>query len=333
MGGQSVRAAVSPAPGLLRHLAISAPWLVYLSRRLIQGVLVAFGAAVISFVLIHIAGDPAVVLAGGYFDAAQVHQLSHQLGYDRPMSIQFVDYFGHLLRGDLGQSFRFHQSAASLVFRALPNTLLLVTGAVLLASVVAVAVSVTSVLNREAPLDHVLRRSLIVAQGVPEFWLGLLLLLIFAVRLGWLPSLGFSSWKSPILPILTLALPLMSILTRLLRSQLLDLMESDFVTTLRAKGLTELEIVLRHTLLNAMIPFVTYLALQLGWLVGGTIVVEAVFTWPGIGTLILSATKTRDLQVIQAIVLLIAVVFVLLNLAADLLVVAIDPRIRVGRKA
>jgi peptide/nickel transport system permease protein len=166
---------------------------------------------------------------------------------------------------------------------------------------------------------------------MPEFWLGLLLILIFAVWLGVLPSLGFDDWTSPILPIVTLALPLSSILTRLLRSQLLDIMTSDFVVALRAKGLTEREILVRHALQNALSPFITYIALQVGWLVGGTVVVESVFTWPGLGALALSAAKTRDLQVLQAIVILIAVGYVGFNLLADLLVIWIDPRIRVGK--
>ena len=245
--------------------------------------------------------------------------------------VQFGDYLWHLVRGDLGESFRFHQSAAALVLEALPRTLLLVVGAIALATAVALPVSIFSVLKREAALDRLIRRSLIVGQGIPEFWLGLVLVLIFAARLNWLPSLGFTDWKAAILPIVTLALPLSAILTRLLRIQLLDIMRLDFVITLRAKGLTESEILFHHVLLNALIPFVTFLALQIGWLVGGTLVVEAVFTWPGLGVLALSSVKTRDLQVLQAIVILVALVYVVVNLIADLIVLRIDPRIRVGR--
>jgi peptide/nickel transport system permease protein len=298
---------------------------------LAQGAVVIFGAVVISFGLIHISGDPARTLIGGFMPDAQVRLLSHQLGYDRPLIVQFLDYLGHLARGDLGESFRFHESALSLVLVALPKTLLLVSGAIILASAVAIATAMFSVIKRESWADRVLRRVLIVGQGMPEFWLGLLLILIFAVWLGVLPSLGFDDWTSPILPIVTLALPLSSILTRLLRSQLLDIMTSDFVVALRAKGLTEREILVRHALLNALSPFITYIALQVGWLVGGTVVVESVFTWPGLGALALSAAKTRDLQVLQAIVILIAVGYVGFNLLADLLVIWIDPRIRVGK--
>lgn len=314
-----------------RRFAAQSPWVGYVASRLTQGVIVIFGAAVVSFGLVHITGDPATVLAGGQMPAEQVRLLSHQLGYDRPLLVQFGDYLWHLVRGDLGESFRFHQSAAALVLEALPRTLLLVVGAIALATAVALPVSIFSVLKREAALDRLIRRSLIVGQGIPEFWLGLVLILIFAARLNWLPSLGFTDWKAAILPIVTLALPLSAILTRLLRIQLLDIMRLDFVITLRAKGLTESEILFHHVLLNALIPFVTFLALQIGWLVGGTLVVEAVFTWPGLGVLALSSVKTRDLQVLQAIVILVALVYVVANLVADLIVLRIDPRIRVGR--
>jgi peptide/nickel transport system permease protein len=325
------RADPFPSWWLSRGLVEQSPWIRYVLGRLTQGIVVILGAAIVSFALIHISGDPATVLAGGMMPAEQVRLLSHQLGYDRPLPVQFGDYMWHLVRGDLGESFRFHQSAAALVLEALPRTLLLVFGAIGLATAVALPVSIFSVLNRESISDRLIRRSLIVGQGIPEFWLGLVLILIFAARLNWLPSLGFNDWKSPILPIITLALPLCAILTRLLRIQLLDIMGLEFVIALRAKGLTEPEILFHHALLNALIPFVTFLALQIGWLVGGTLVVEAVFTWPGLGVLALSSVKTRDLQVLQAIVILVALVFVVGNLIADLIVLWIDPRIRVGR--
>jgi ABC-type dipeptide/oligopeptide/nickel transport system permease component len=317
----------------IRRWSSRAPWVGFLGRRIAQGLVVVFGAVLISFVLVQLSGDPAEVLARGLLPDAQVRQLSHQLGYDRPFLVQFLDYFGRLLHGDLGQSFRYHQSAASLVLQALPNTGVLVVGAMVLASIVALAASTFSTLHRETPLDQLIRRVLIVAQGLPEYWLGLMLLMVFGAWARWLPVVGFSSWSAAILPVVTLAAPIAGVFTRLLRSQLLDQMQSDFVVALRAKGLTEREIVVRHALPNAMIPFVTYLALQLGWLVGGTIVVEAVFTWPGIGSLALAAVKTRDLQVIQAVVVVVAVVYVACSLAADLIVAAIDPRIRTGRSA
>jgi peptide/nickel transport system permease protein len=305
----------------------------YVVGRLVQGLVIVFGAVTISFGLAHLTGNPAEVLAGGQMSREQVDQLSRQLGYDRPLLVQYGDYLGKVVRGDLGESFRYQEPVVRSVFSALPRTLLLVAGAILVACAAAVPTAVFSVLRRESAGDRVLRRALIAAQGIQEFWLGLILVLVFAVNLGWLPSIGFSGFSSLVLPVVTLALPLSAMLVRLLRANLLDIMTSDFVVALRAKGLSELEILLGHALRNAAIPFVTFLALQIGWLIGGTIIVENVFVWPGIGTLALSATQVRDLPVIQAIVIVVAVGFVLLNLVVDLLMLAIDPRIRLGRTA
>jgi peptide/nickel transport system permease protein len=303
----------------------------YVLGRLGQGIVIIFGAVTISFFLAHLTGNPAEVLAGGQMSREQVEQLSRQLGYDRSLLVQYGDYLGKVVRGDLGQSFRFQEPAAKSVFDALPDTLLLVAGAILLSCAVAVPTAVFSVLRRESLADRALRRGLIVGQGMPEFWLGLILVLVFAVQLGWLPSIGFEGFRSLILPVVTLAVPLMSMLVRLLRANVLDIMTSDFVVALRGKGLTEVEILLRHALRNALVPFVTFLALQIGWLIGGTIIVENVFVWPGIGTLALTAVQTRDLPVIQAIVILVAAAYVVLNLAVDLLMMWIDPRIRTER--
>jgi len=300
----------------------------YVLGRLVQGAAVIFGAITISFILIHLTGNPAEVLAGGMMSQEQVHQLSVRLGYDRPLLVQYLDYLGNAVRGNLGESFRYQEPATTSVFHALPNTLLLVAGAILVACAVAVPTAVFSVLKRESLADRVLRRAIIMGQGIPEYWLGLMLILIFAVRLGWVASLGFSGPGSAILPILTLALPPTSMFVRLLRANLLDIMKADFVTALRSKGLSELDILLRHGLRNALAPFLTFLALELGWLIGGTIIVENVFVWPGIGVLALSAVEARDLPVLQAILIIVAVSYVVLNLAVDLLLMWIDPRVQ-----
>lgn len=292
--------------------------------------MVVLGAMVISFGLTHVTGNPAEVLAGGAVSAEQVEVLTKELGYDRPVSEQFVDYFGSALRGDFGESFRYGQPALTVVMGALPDTLVLVLGAILLASLIAIPTAVFSVLHRESKADRAIRRLLIVGQGLPEFWLGLLLILVFAVWLGWLPSLYQPDPRALVLPIVTLALPLSAMLVRVLRVELLDVMTRDFIVAARGKGIPERQVVVRHALRNALIPFLTFLALQVGWLIGGTIIVEAVFVWPGIGTLALSSVEARDLPVIQAIVVVIAVTYVLLNLAVDALVTVIDPRVRIG---
>lgn len=302
-----------------------------LGARLGQGIVVVFGAATISFALIHLSGNPAEVIFGTTASPEAIAEISQRLGYDRPLHVQYVDYMSDVARGDFGDSLRYQEPALNVVLEALPRTLLLVTVAMAIACAVALVAAVFSVLRRETRGDRVVRRTLMVFQGLPEFWLGLVLVMIFAVKLGWLPSIGMAGPKSVILPSVALALPLAAILTRLLRATLLDIMASDFVTALRGKGLSEVEIITHHALRNASVPFVNYLGLKMGWLIGGTLVVETVFVWPGIGQLALSAVDNRDLAILQTLVIVIAVIWILLNLVVDLLMAAIDPRIRSGQ--
>jgi peptide/nickel transport system permease protein len=300
----------------------------YITIRIGQGVLVLLGAVAISFVLVSVAGDPVTALGGFLLSPEEKQRLIHVYGYDRPLVEQFVDYMGSVVRGDFGDSFRTPEGALTLVMRALPATIYLVLGSVIVTIVVSVPVSLLSVLRRGSLLDRSLRSTLTLLQGLPSFWLGVVFVLIFSVQLGWLPSYGDRGLTSYILPIAALSIPLISTVVRLLRSQMLDVMGMEFVTALRAKGLSERDIVMRHALRNAMPPLVTFMALQIGWLFGGTIIVEAVFGWPGIGSLAITATNNQDLTVIQALVVVVAAVYVLLNLLADLLVLAIDPRLR-----
>ena len=299
---------------------------------MLQGLFVVFGAVTISFILVNMIGDPASVLAGGQLSRRPGRLPSHQLGYDRPVVDRYLDYIGGLATGDLGNSIRYQSPVLALVMTALPSTLLLVCGAILLACGVAIPVAVYSVLRRDSLTDRTTRRGLVVLQAIPEFWLALMLAMVFAVGLRWLPSMGFTTPLALILPIVVIALPLISSLVRLLRATLLDTMDSDFVLAVRAKGIPDRDIVLRHGLANTMSPFLTLVTLHLGWLIGGTLIIETIFVWPGVGTLLVNAVKVRDLPVIQGIVVLIAISTVVLNLMVDLIIMAIDPRIRLGRR-
>jgi len=304
----------------------------YIGRRIAQGLIVIVAAITISFALANVLGNPVDVVAGYNLSPQQRAQLVHAYGYDKPIAERYVTYVSKVSHGDFGQSLRNDDPAAQVVLHALPYTAVLVLGAILTACAVAIPVAIHSVLRRESRLDRVLRRGLALVQGVPEFWLALLLVLLFSVTLHWLPSIGASGVQSLIMPVLALSLPLMSTIVRLVRSQLVDVLGMDFITALRAKGLTMREIVFHHAVRNSLAPFVTFLALQLGWLVGGTILVENVFSWPGIGSLMVSATQVRDLTVIEACVVLVATAYVVLNLLADLAIAAIDPRVRVAAR-
>ncbi|HZV74387.1 MAG TPA: ABC transporter permease [Conexibacter sp.] len=303
----------------------------YLLTRLAQGVAVVLGAVAISFLLVNAVGNPVDALGTGAQLTERAHrELIHQYGYDQPLPARFADYLSRLLRGDFGTSFRSEDSALALVLRALPNTFLLILVSVVLAWLIAAPVAIRSVLKRDSRSDRVVRNGLVVIQGVPDFWLALLLVIVFAVTLGWLPAIADGSPSAIVLPMCAIALPLVSTFVRMLRSQLLEVMTSDFVIAMSVRGLSMRKIVLRHVLPNALPPIVTFMALQLGWLLGGTLIVETVFGWPGIGDLAVTATTQTDLPVVEAAIVLTAAAYVLCNLLADLLVVALDPRIRVA---
>ncbi len=287
--------------------------------RLGQGVVVLFGAIAVSFVLANLSGNPTDLLAGLNSTPEQRAELRHEYGYDKPLAERFVTYVGDAVRGDFGNSVRQPESAFSLVFNALPYTLALVALAMLVAVAVSLPIAVHSVLRRESKSDKALRTAVTVMQGLPEFWLAIVFVLIFSVWLGWLPVIGAGGPANYVLPVLSIAIPLVSTMVRLLRGHLFEIMGMEFVTALRAKGLSDRDIVLRHALRNTLPVTITFLALQIGWLIGGTVIVETVFSWPGLGNLTVQATTNRDIPVIQAIVIVIALVYIVMNLLADLL--------------
>ncbi len=302
----------------------------YVAGRAGQGLVVLVGAMIVSFWLAHLTGNPAEVLAGTSLPAEEVQRLSERLGYDEPVLRQFGDYMVGAAHGDFGTSYRANGPALGAVLSRLPATLGLILGALVLACLIAIPAAVHSVLRRESRSDRLIRRTLMVLQGMPEFWSGLVLVLIFSVSLQWVPSLRNGDPTAWILPIVTLALPLSATLVRVLRADLLDIMRADFVVALRAKGIGERSIVLHHGLRNALVSFLTVVALQIGWLFGGTIIVEAVFVWNGIGSLLLVSVETRDIPVVQTIVVLIAAAYVVFNLLADVIALLVDPRLRAG---
>jgi ABC-type dipeptide/oligopeptide/nickel transport system permease component len=305
----------------------------YVIARLGQSLFVLAGAVVISFVLVNLAGDPSNVILGPNATEAQRAIYRAQHGFDAPLLERLATYVAHAARGDLGTSYRSGDSALGLVLHALPNTLLLVLCAITLAAALAVPVAIYSVLHRESVSDRMLRRVLLLLGSLPEFWVALVLVLVFSVNLAVLPIAGFDSAQALILPSVSIALPLLPALVRLIRGALLDVAASDFVVGLRAKGFSDRHIMWHQGLKNAAVPSVTWVAYQLGQLIGGTLIIEIVFSWPGLGFLLNDAVRTRDVAVIQAIVIVVAAFYVTLNLLADLLVLLIDPRVRLASRA
>lgn len=302
----------------------------YFVSRVAQGVLVIFGAVTISFFLISTSGNVVDALRiNPLIKTEQIAQLKAELGLDKPVMERYFDNLVAVVHGDFGSQFGSGVPAKTLVLDALPNTALLLLAAIAIAWPVATAVSVFSVLRRGTRTERVVRQGVVVLQGVPEFWAALVLVLIFSVRLQWFPSFGFTAGvRSLVLPAVALSIPLMPVLVRLMRGQLLDFMASDLATGLRGRGLSPRRLVMRHGLPNVLVPTINFLSLQLGSLLGGAVVCEVVFGWPGIGQLLLTSVEDHEVAVAQAVVVISAIGIVAVNFIADVLTFIIDPRVR-----
>lgn len=302
----------------------------YIQTRLALVVLVLLGVSLLVFLLARLTpGDPALLLAGDFATPEQVARIRSVLGLDQPLHVQYGVYLANMLRGDLGESIYFREPAMGLVLERLPATLGLTLAALVLAVAVALPLGITSALRRDTLLDYASMFIALVGQSIAGFWLGIMLVLVFSVSLRWLPTSGAGTWQHVVLPAVTLGAAIAALLTRLVRSGLLEVLGDDYVRTARAKGLSEYAVIV-HALRNTLIPLVTVVGLQLGTLLGGAVVIETVFDWPGIGSLAVGAIAARDYPLIQAVVLVVATLFVAVNLAVDLLYAYLDPRIRYG---
>jgi ABC-type dipeptide/oligopeptide/nickel transport system permease component len=299
-----------------------------LVTRVLQAVPALIGITAVAFVLLHLSGDPSYVLLPPEATDEQRAAFRHAYGLDQPLPIQYVAYLGRLAQGDLGSSFAFREPALQVVLRRFPNTIELAVIATILAMLVAIPAGVVSAVRRGTLLDRGLMAAVLLGQSVPTFWLGMLLILVVAVGLRWLPASGQGSWANLVLPSLTLAAWFMALLTRLTRSEMLEVLGQEYMRTARSKGLRERLVLLRHGLRNASIPIVTILGLQFGGLLGGAVVTETVFAWPGVGTLILDSILKKDYPVVLAGVLIVAATFIVINVCLDLVYVYLDPRLQ-----
>ncbi len=300
-----------------------------LFKRLFAVLPVVFGVLLLTFLLVHLVpGDPVEVMLGESAATADRAALRAELGLDRPLPMQFIDYVGKLLHGDFGTSIHSHAPIAGLLAERLPATARLALLSLSMALVVGLPLGVAAALRQHRWPDRLAMISALTLSAMPHFWLGPLLMLVFSLWLGWLPVSGMETNASILLPALTLACGLTAILTRMTRASLLEVLNEDFVRTARAKGLSETTVVLRHALRAALLPVLTIVGLQLGSLLAGAVITETVFGWEGIGRLLVESIEKRDYPVTQACVLVIALTYVLVNLATDLLYSRIDPRIR-----
>ena len=300
----------------------------YLARSLLLAACVCLTVLTMSFTLARFGGNLAVNIAGPEATAADIARINHALGLDRPLPVQFLDWAGRALHGDFGDSFLFHVKVSSLIAEHLPFTLILGVSAIALALALAVPLGILAALWEGTALDVAIGMVSLLGQAVPSFWLGLMLVIWFGVDLGWLPVYGVDDWTGYVLPAFVLAFVAIPALLRLTRGGMIDALAADYVRTARAQGLSRVSIVLKHALRNAAQSVVAVAGVQLGFILGGSVVVEVVFNVQGLGYLAWESIQKGDFPVIQVVVLLFALIFVALTTLSDLLGAALDPRLR-----
>ncbi|MBW2084687.1 MAG: ABC transporter permease [Deltaproteobacteria bacterium] len=302
----------------------------YIIKRILQAMVTILLIMVIIFFLSRAIGDPAVLFITEDAGEEELEILREKFGIDKPIWVQFVRFFASAARGDFGESFKWDEPALPLVLSRFPATLELAACAVLFSSLFGLSVGMITALKRDSWLDRFGQSLAVFGQAVPNFWLGLMLILLFGVYLKWLPISGREELSNVIMPALTLSAFTTASVTRLTRSSMLDVLGSEYIKMVRIKGAPERIVILKHGLRNALIPILTLISLQFGYLLGGSVIVETVFAWPGVGRLAIEAFFRRDFPVIQSVVFFMSFVFVTINLLVDILYAYIDPRIRYG---
>jgi peptide/nickel transport system permease protein len=300
----------------------------YIVRRLLQGVVVMFGVTTLIFVVSRLNGDPVALIAGPSATSADVERMRHQFGLDQPLPVQYVTFLSNAAHGDLGDSLRFRQPALGLVVESLPATLELSAAALLLTILIAFPLGVLAAVHRGTWLDRLVSTFALAGFTIPPFWLGILLILVFPLWLKVLYTSGFGGWDHLILPATALALTFVGRLTRVIRGSMIETLAADYVRTARAKGAPERLVLSRHAFRNVLLAVSTLLGLQVALMLGGAVLIETVFAWPGVGHVAVQAITQRDYPVVQAVTLVTAAVVVLTTLVVDLSYAWIDPRVR-----
>ncbi len=301
----------------------------FLLSRLFSTLMVVFGVVTLVFLLIHLVpGDPVEVMLGESAQAADREALRQALGLNQPLLQQWLHYIGNLLQGDFGQSLHSRQAISELLLQRIPATAQLAAVSLLVALLIAIPLGSIAALRKNTVWDQGAMVFSLLGVSIPNFWMGPLLILLFSLTLGWLPVSGREHALSIVLPALTLGTALAAILARMVRSTLLEVLSEDYIRTARAKGLRESAVVWHHALRNAGLPIITILGLQLGTLLGGAVITEIIFSWPGLGYTLVESIQKRDYPVVQACVLLISLTYVIVNALTDVLYGLLDPRVR-----
>ncbi len=302
----------------------------YLARQLVQLVVVIIGISMLAFAILHVIGDPVLLLLpqnAGKEEYARYHKL---LGLDKPIYVQYWKFASRAIQGDFGKSWYTDTPAFRLVLQRMAPTIYLTLAGLVMALLIALPLGIVAALKRHSFVDNLCTMIAVAGQAMPIFWLGIMLIIIFAVRLKALPASGYGTWQHFLMPAFTLGAFLAPLTMRLVRSGVIEIMNMEYIKTARAKGLGEWMVVVKHAFRNACIPVITVLGLQFGQLLGGAIITETVFAWPGVATLTVESIRNQDFPVVQCAVVLLALIIVSVNFLVDMIVGLIDPRIRVG---
>ncbi|MBI4638685.1 MAG: ABC transporter permease [Candidatus Rokubacteria bacterium] len=302
----------------------------YVVRQLVQLVVVVIGISILSFAILHILGDPVLLLLPQNAGKEEFERYRKLLGLDQPLPVQYWTFASGALRGDFGKSWYADTPAFRLVLERMPPTIYLTFAGLLVALLIALPLGILAALRRHSFVDNLCTMLAVGGQAMPIFWLGIMLIIVFAVQLRALPASGYGTWQHFVMPSFTLGAFLAPITMRLVRSGVIEVLNQEYIKTARAKGLGERMVVVKHAFRNACIPVITVLGLQFGQLLGGAIITETVFAWPGVATLTVESIRNQDFPVVQCAVVLLALIIVAVNLVVDLIVGLIDPRIRVG---
>ena len=302
----------------------------YIARQLVQFVVVILGISILAFAILHVLGDPVLLLLPQNAGKEEFERYRHLLGLDRPLYVQYGKFLSKAVVGDFGKSWYADTPAFRLVLERMPPTIYLTFAGLFVALLISLPLGILAALKRHSWVDNLCTTIAVAGQAVPLFWLGIMMIIVFSVRLRLLPASGYDSWENFLMPSFCLGAALAPLTMRLVRSGVIEVMNMDFIKTARAKGVAESMVVIKHAFRNACIPVITVIGLQFGQLLGGAIITETVFAWPGVATLTVESIRNQDFPVVQCAVILLALVIVSLNLIVDLTVAFIDPRIRTG---
>jgi peptide/nickel transport system permease protein len=301
----------------------------YIIKRLLLLIPVLLGVSFLVFTIMSFTpGDPAQLILGESAPQEQVLALREEMGLNDPFIVQYGRFVKNALQGDFGRSYTSGREVFGEIFQRFPNTLILAVIGVFIAILIGIPVGIISATRQYSILDSVSMIGALLGVAMPNFWLGLMLILFFSVNLGWLPSGGFNGWKSLILPSITLGTGAAAIITRMTRSSMLEVIRQDYIRTARAKGVSEKKVINKHALKNALIPVITVVGLQFGYLLGGAVLTETVYSWPGVGRMMVEAIRSKDTPVVLAAVLFLATTFSVVNLLVDILYGFVDPRVK-----